>query len=336
MKYGFVGHTGMRVSKLAFGTMSFGNEADEAESARLYARCRDAGINCFDTADIYAQGRSESILGKLISGARDELVLATKASYPTSKEPNAIGASRFHLVRAVEASLKRLGTDRIDIFYLHRFDEHTALEEALHTLELLVQQGKVLYPALSNFAAYQAQRAVDVQAQRHYARTACVQPMYNLLKRQAEAEILPMARDNGLGVFPYSPLAAGILTGKYAGGARPEAGRMLANRTYQTRYGDEAHVARAERFLAIAGRAGVHPATLAVAWVAAHPAVTAPLLGARSVAQLEPSLRAGDYELDRELYEELCALAPPAPATDRTDDGTQHDSWRHRAATTLE
>jgi aryl-alcohol dehydrogenase-like predicted oxidoreductase len=336
MKYGFVGSTGVRVSKLAFGTMSFGNEADEAESARLYARCRDAGINMFDTADIYAQGRSESILGKLIAGGRDEVVLATKAAYPTSRDPNGVGASRYHLVRAVEASLERLGTDRIDIFFLHRFDERTALDETLHTVELLVQQGKILYPALSNYAAYQAQRVVDVQLERGHARLACVQPMYNLLKRQAEAEILPMARDNGLGVFPYSPLAAGILTGKYAGGARPEVGRMLTNRTYQTRYGDEAHVARAERFLALASRAGVHPATLAVAWVAAHPVVTAPLLGARNVAQLEPSLKAADFVMDRELYDELNTLAPPAPATDRTDDGTQHDSWRNRSALTLE
>lgn len=335
MKYRFLGDTGVRVSMLGFGTMSFGNEADEAEAKRLYTRCRDAGITLFDTANTYAEGRSEMILGKLIAGSRNEVVLATKAVYPTGKGANDLGASRYNLVRAVEASLKRLGTDRLDIFYLHRYDAETALEESLYTLELLVRQGKILYPAVSNFAAYQTQRAVDVQRQRGYAKLACVQPMYNLLKRQAEAEIFPMAQENGLGVLPYSPLAAGILTGKYLGEHKPDTGRMLVNKQYQTRYADEAYAERAARFLAIAEREGVHPATLAVAWAAAHPAVTAPLLGARHVAQLEPVLRAADYALTRELYEELSALSPPAPATDRTDDGSGADPWRNRASTTL-
>jgi aryl-alcohol dehydrogenase-like predicted oxidoreductase len=330
MKYAFLGTTGVRISALAFGTMSFGNEADEQESARLYARCRELGINHFDTADIYTQGRSETILGRLIADSRDEIVLATKAVYPSSKDVNGSGASRFHLVRAVENSLKRLGTDRIDVFYLHRHDEHTELEDALYTLDLLVRQGKVLYPALSNFSAWQTQRAVDLQMQRGYAKIACIQPMYNLIKRQVEVEILPMARANGLGVLPYSPLAAGILTGKYVGEDRPQLGRMLSAKNYQTRYSDEAYARVAQRFLTLASQAGVHPATLAVAWVMAHPDVTAPLLGARSVTQLEPSLKAVEFALSRDLYAELCTLMPPAPATDRTDDGSEHDLWRTR------
>jgi aryl-alcohol dehydrogenase-like predicted oxidoreductase len=305
MRYSFIGNTGIRVSSLAFGTMSFGNEADEEESTRLYARCRDVGINAFDTANTYAQGRSERILGKLIAGARDEIVLATKAVYPASKDVNGLGASRYHLVRSVEASLERLGTDRIDIFYLHRFDERTELEEQLYTLELLVRQGKILYPAVSNFSAWQTQRVVDLQAQRGYAKLACVQPMYNLLKRQAEVEILPMAQANGLGAFPYSPLAAGILTGKYVSAAKPDAGRMLHNKQYQARYMGDVYAQLAERFLTIAQREGVHPATLAVAWAGAHPGVTAPLLGARNVQQLEPSLLAADYELHSELLDEI-------------------------------
>ncbi len=336
MRFSFIGNTGVRVSSLAFGTMSFGNEADEAESARLYARCREVGINAFDTANTYAQGRSESILGKLIAAERDQIVLATKAVYPASKDVNGLGASRYHLVRQVEASLKRLATDRIDIFYLHRFDERTELEEQLYTLDLLVKQGKILYPAVSNFSAWQAQRVVDIQERRGYAKLACVQPMYNLLKRQAEVEIIPMAQANGLGVFPYSPLAAGILTGKYASASRPEAGRMLSNKQYQARYESERYNQLAERFAMIARSAGVHPATLAVAWVAARPGVTAPLLGARNVQQLEPSLLAADYELAGELLDELNALLPPAPATDRMDDGTGVDPWRHRSATRLE
>src|SRR5262249_29763308 len=157
----------------------------------------------FDCADVYSQGRAEEILGELIAGERDQIVLASKASFPTGKDPNACGGSRFHLVRACEASLKRLRTDRIDLYYVHRFDPRTDLEETLRGVELLVQAGKVLYPAVSNFAAYQTQRAIDLAERHHWAKLMAIQPMYNLLKRQAEVELLPMARDNALGVFPY-------------------------------------------------------------------------------------------------------------------------------------
>ncbi len=329
MDYRFMGDTGVRISKLAFGTMSFGNEADEAMSAKLFARCRDAGINHFDTTDVYGKGRSEEILGKLIASCRDDVVLATKASFPMREDPNACGASRFHLVRACEASLKRLGTDRIDIYYLHRYDPRTSLEEAARALEQLVAQGKILYPALSNFAAWQTQRMIDLQAMRGFAKVACIQPMYNLLKRQSEVELLPMANANAVGVFPYSPLAAGLLSGKYLGNDKPEQGRMLSNKQYQQRYAGDATGEAAARFVAFAKERGLAPAALAIAWVAAHPAVTAPLLGARNLEQLEGGLAAADLTLDDALYREIGDLAPrPAPATDRTDDGTEHDWWK--------
>jgi aryl-alcohol dehydrogenase-like predicted oxidoreductase len=329
MKTRFLGKTGIAVSELAFGTMSFGNEADEAESARIYARCRDAGINFFDCADVYSKGRAEEILGKLIASQRDELVLTTKGTFPMSAGANDCGSSRYHIVRACEASLRRLRTDRIDIYFLHRFDPRTALDESLRGLEQLVQQGKILYPAVSNFAAYQTQRALDLQEQHGWAKLVCIQPMYNLLKRQVEVELLPMAEANQIGVFPYSPLAAGILSGKYIASARPEAGRMLINKTYQTRYAGLDTESVATRFAAIAQRIGTSPAALAVAWVAAHPAVTAPLLGARNVEQLTSCLAATEVDLTPELYAELAALTPtPAPATDRTDDGSEFDLWR--------
>lgn len=330
MQTRYLGKTGVAVSKLAFGTMSFGAEADDAESGRLYTRARDAGINLFDTADVYSRGRSEEILGRLIVGEREQLVLATKASFPMSSDVNDCGASRYHIVRACEASLRRLGTDRIDIYYLHRYDPRTSLEEALRGLEQLVRDGKILYPALSNYAAWQTQRAVDLQEQRGYVKTACIQPMYNLLKRQAEVELLPMARENGLGVFPYSPLAAGILTGKYADTqTRVEAGRMLTSKNYQKRYEQADSQTVAQGLLEIAQRLGVTATALAIAWVAAHPGVTAPLLGARNVAQLEGALSAADLTISPELYAEISALtAAPAPATDRTDDGTEVDLWR--------
>jgi aryl-alcohol dehydrogenase-like predicted oxidoreductase len=329
MRTRFLGRTGVSVSELGFGTMTFGSEADEAESARLFKRCRDGGINLFDCADVYGRGRAEQILGKLISGCRDELVLTSKASFPMGPDPNACGASRYHIVRACEASLKRLGTDRIDVYFLHRFDPRTELEEALRGLELLVAQGKILYPAVSNFAAYQTQRAIDLEERLGWAKLCCIQPMYNLLKRQAEVELLPMALDNGLGVLPYSPLAAGLLTGKYSAHAQPEAGRMLVSATYKTRYAGEATRDVAARFVTLARELGHSPSALAIAWVAHHPAVTAPLLGARSVSQLEACLPATEIRLDASSYAAISALAPkPAPATDRTDEGTDADLWR--------
>jgi aryl-alcohol dehydrogenase-like predicted oxidoreductase len=326
MQTRYLGQTGVAVSKLAFGTMSFGNEALEQESARIYRAARDAGINHFDCADVYSKGRAEEILGRLITSHRDEIVLATKATFPMSASANDCGASRYHIVRACEASLRRLGTDRIDIYYLHRFDPRTSLEEALRGLEQLVRAGKILYPALSNFAAWQVQRAIDLQERHGWARIACIQPMYNLLKRQVEVELLPMAQANELGVLPYSPLAAGILSGKYLRGA---SGRMSSNKSYQARYAHLDIAGVAASFVAIAQRLCVTPVALAVAWVAHHPGVTAPLLGARSAEQLSPLLEAASLELSDAVYAEISALTvAPAPATDRHDDGGEHDHWR--------
>jgi len=325
MEYRYLGETGVAVSALAFGTMSFGGEADEETARRLFERCREAGINLFDCADIYQQGRSEEILGRLVRGCRDEVVLATKAFFPTGPDPNAQGASRYHLVRAVEASLRRLGTDRIDLFYIHRFDGKTALEETLRALDDLVRAGKVLYTGASNFAAWQVEKALGISALRGWARFCCIQPMYNLVKRQAEVELLPMAQAERLGVFPYSPLAGGLLTGKYAGGARPAEARLTRSPIYATRYGEPWMHEVAARFADFARSRGYEPAALAVAWVASHPAVTAPILGARNVEQLEASLRALEIPMTPELRAELSALSPePPPATDRSEERTEH------------
>ncbi len=321
--YRVLGRTGLKVSPLALGTMSFGREADESVSKALYNRCREVGINVFDCADVYAKGRSEVILGKLIASERDEVVLATKAYFPTGRDPNARGSSRYHLVRAVEASLTRLGTDRIDIFYLHRFDDETDLEETLRALEDLVRDGKVLYPAASNFAAWQTMKGLGIQRTRGYGTFAAIQPMYNLVKRQAEVELLPMARSEGLGVFPYSPLGGGLLTGKYGAQRLPESGRIVDDPMYAIRYGREGDLHTASAFTALAKDRGLHPVSLAIAWVAAHPAVTAPLLGARDLEQLEPALQALEVAMDDELYQAVSALSPaPPPATDRNEEAS--------------
>ncbi|HJL18135.1 MAG TPA: aldo/keto reductase [Sandaracinaceae bacterium LLY-WYZ-13_1] len=326
MEQVFFGRTGMRISKLGLGTMSFGGDADEATSRALFERARDAGVTFFDCANVYAKGRSEEILGRLIAPCRDEVVLATKAYFPSGRGANARGGSRYHLVRAVEASLRRLSTDRVDVFYLHRFDDDTPLEETLRGVEQLVAQGKVLYPAVSNFTAWQTARALGVQERHGWAPLVGTQPMYNLVKRTAEIEILPMAEAEGLAVTPYSPLGGGLLSGKYGREARPEAGRIVDNPMYGERYGHAWVYEVAERFTALARERGLHPVTLAVAWVAAHPAVTAPLVGARSVAQLEPALAAAELTLDEELHAAVSALSPaPPPATDRNEEAGSHD-----------
>ena len=224
MNYRYLGQTGVRVSPLCFGTMTFGKEADEALSGEIFRTCREAGINFFDCADMYQAGRAEEILGRLIKDCRNDVVITTKGFFPTGPGPNAQGATRLHLREAVDASLKRLQTDRIDVYFIHRFDEHTPLEETLRMLDDLVRQGKILYPGLSNFAAWQTEKALGIAALHDWARPAVIQPMYNLLKRQAEAEILPMALDEGLGVIPYSPLGGGFLSGKFGVGRKPESG----------------------------------------------------------------------------------------------------------------
>jgi aryl-alcohol dehydrogenase-like predicted oxidoreductase len=321
MRYSPLGRTGVKVSRLSLGTMTFGGDATPETSAAIVARAREAGVNFFDTADVYAHGRSEEILGALIRGWRDEAVLASKAYFPTGPDRNARGSSRYHLVRAVEASLKRLATDRIDVFYLHRWDDETALDESLRALDDLVRAGKILYPACSNFAAWQVAHALGLSAARGLSPLAAVQPMYNLLKRQAEVELLPMAGALGVAVVPYSPTAGGLLTGKYKGGDRPGGSRFATNRMYQTRYADAAHWEAADTFTALAAESGHKPATLAVAWVAAHPAVTSVILGARTVEQLDDTLAAADLELDAETYARVSALTPaPPPATDRSEE----------------
>jgi aryl-alcohol dehydrogenase-like predicted oxidoreductase len=323
MTYKFMGKTGIKVSAIAYGTMSFGGDADEAMSKALFEACRTAGVNLFDCANMYAGGRSEEILGRLIQDCREEVLITSKAYFATSKDVNAMGASRRHIRYAVEASLRRLATDRIDIYYVHRFDDRTALEETLRALDDLVHQGKVVYLGASNFAAWQAAKALGISAREGLAPFSCIQPMYNLVKRQAESEILPMALSEGLGVFPYSPLGGGLLSGKYGPGQAPEAGRLVSNKIYATRYGDGLNYDVAGRFTAFARERGFDPAGLAVAWVASHPAVTAPLIGARNMAQLAPLLAADDIPMTAELREEIAALSPePAPATDRSEERT--------------
>ncbi|MFU8883632.1 MAG: aldo/keto reductase [Rhodobacterales bacterium] len=301
---------GTPASRLAFGTMQFGGRADTTQSAAMFEASLAAGITHFDTAHAYTGGASEEITGRLIAPHRDRLILATKAGYVG-------GSTRDNIRKTFDISRQRLQMDCIDILYLHRFDDDTPLEETFQTLAELKQAGLIRYVGVSNFAAWQVMKSVWVASQ-FGLRIDILQPMYNLVKRQAEVELFPVCVDQDIAIAPYSPLGGGLLTGKYAAGG---SGRLIEDQAYASRYAPDWMHAAALGLQDIAADVGVHAATLAVAWAARHPAGPTPIISARSVEQLAPSLAAMDYALDDALYARLAALTPtPAPATDRLEE----------------
>jgi len=321
MEYKSLGSTGVKVSALCFGTMSFGGDADEAESAKMFGACRDLGINFFDCANGYSKGRAERILGKLISGHRDELVITSKCFVPMGGDVNARGGNRRHIALAVEDSLMRLGTDRIDVLFMHRWDAVTPLEETMRALEKLVSDGKILYLGASNYSAWQIAKGLGIAAKNNWPRFDVIQPMYSLVKRQAESEILPLARAENLGVITYSPIGGGLLSGKYGPENKPNTGRLITNKEYTRRYGEDWVLDTAGAFAALASSKGIHPVSLAVAWARANPDITCPIIGARNLEQLQPSLDSLNVGMTAELHAEIAALSrPPAPATDRLEE----------------
>ncbi|WP_342670224.1 aldo/keto reductase [Meinhardsimonia xiamenensis] len=301
---------GAPVPRFAFGTMQFGGGADEAASRAMYEAARAAGITHFDTAYGYTGGESERLLGRFAAAERDRLYIATKCAWP-------LPASRANITAQFDESRRRLGMDMVDLLYLHRWDAETPLEETFETMARLVEAGHVRHVGVSNYAAWQVMKAASVAA-RFGLKITAIQPMYSLVKRTAEVEIFPMALSEGFAVMTYSPLGGGLLTGKYA---RGETGRLLHDAAYARRYGDPTLHKVAERLAAIAGEMGVSPAMLAVAWAARHPAVTGPILSARTPEQLAPSLAAIAFDMDDALYARLSQLVPaPPPATDRTEE----------------
>lgn len=317
MNYHSLGRTGIQVSEVCLGTMTFGNEADSKMSHTLMDVAFNEGVNFFDTADIYNKGDSESIIGSWIRNKRDELVLATKVHYPTGTGPNDKGSSRRHIIQGVNESLKRLKTDYIDILYLHHWDQNTDLEITLSALNDLVTQGKVHHIGVSNFTAWQCAKAIQVTKQRGWAPIVVIQPMYSLIKRVAEIEIFPMAQEEGLAVCPYSPMGSGLLTGKYH---RNEEGRISQNKMYKERYRNPGYMETAGKFVDYAEHHGHHPASLAVKWAASHPASTSAIIGCWNPAQLELALQSQEIELTEADRAEITALSEAPPnATDRED-----------------
>lgn len=293
----------------AYGTMQWGAAADAAASADMFAACLDAGITHFDTAYVYTDGHSETILGDL-AGNRDDLLIATKAEFGRP-------ATSANIADSFATSQKRLKRDCVDLFYLHRFDDDTPLEDTFDGLAALQQSGKIRYIGVSNFAAWQVMKAQGIAAARG-TRIDVIQPMMNLVKRQLETEILPMTRDQDIQVCAYSPLGGGLLTGKYAAGA---GGRLKDSDMYAARYGPAWMHDAALGLAGIAADVGVDAATLAVAWVRRHAADVHPILSARSAAQLAPSLAGLDFVLNDATYAAITALSPtPPPATDRSEE----------------
>jgi len=321
MQYKNLGRTGVRVSELCFGTMSFGGDADATESAKMFAATRDAGINFFDCANAYSGGEAERILGKLMQGCRDQLVITSKCAVPVSQDINDGGGNRRHIKLAVEQSLQRLATDRVDVLFMHRWCEYTPLEETLRALEDLVREGKVLYLGASNYAAWQVAKGLGISAARGWARFEVIQPMYNLVKRQAEVEILPLAVSEEVGVMSYGPVGGGLLSGKYGPDTLPDSGRLISNKEYHARYNEAWAYEVAAEFTAMANKLGVHPVSLAVAWVKGNQAITCPIVGARNCEQLQPSLESLDINMTEALRDTISALSKePALATDRLEE----------------
>jgi aryl-alcohol dehydrogenase-like predicted oxidoreductase len=283
--------------------MTFGGATDEAEAKRILTRCLDRGINFFDTADVYTGGRSEEILGKLIQGNRDDLVIATKVFNPKGSGPNDMGLSRKHVLQACEASLRRLGTDYIDLYQVHSDDRHTPLEETLSALDQLVRQGKVRYIGASNYGAWRLNEALWISGTRGIARYECLQPLYNLIERGLDSEVLPLCRTKGVGVIAWSPLAGGWLTGKYRGEVGPDARLKSPDALQMGGIVDRERVLDA--LLATAREVGATAAQVALRWVLNQDGITSAIVGARDLAQLDDNLGALDVTLDAAAWKSL-------------------------------
>ncbi len=316
MEYRYMGRTGLKVSSLCLGCMTFGKESDEPTSHQIVRRFLDEGGNFLDTANVYSLGKSEEITGRALKGIRQNIVLATKVRFPMGPGPNEVGLSRFHIMNAVEESLRRLDTDYIDLYQVHVWDPGTPLEETLRALDDLVRQGKVRYLGVSNFAAWQIMKALGISEAKNLARFDCLQPQYSLIEREIEREFIPMCIAEGIGIIPWSPLGGGFLTGKYKRESQPEEARLTNQRTggfentWEKRATDR-NWAILDCVSEIARQRGVSNAQVALAWVHQQPGVTAPIIGARNLEQLEDNLAAANLTFSADELSTLDAISAP-------------------------
>ena len=316
MEHTRLGRTGLQVSRLCLGTMTFGLQRDELAAVAILDRAAEGGIDFIDTSDAYplggdlsTRGVTEEILGRWLRRKRDRFILATKCFAPTGPSPFNAGNSRKHILAAVDASLRRLQTDYIDLYQLHDYDPATPIDETLGALDGLVHQGKVRYTGCSNFLTYQLVRAIGRSETLRLARFDSVQPRYNLLSRQIEQEMLPFCAEEGVGVIAYNPIAGGLLSGKHSRAAPPPEGTRFtlgsAGQMYQDRYWHDREFDTVNVLRQLAGQAGVSLVTLSVAWVLANKAITAPIIGASRPEQLDSSLAAAEFTLDDDLKSQL-------------------------------
>jgi aryl-alcohol dehydrogenase-like predicted oxidoreductase len=312
-----LGHSGLKVAPLWLGTMMFGDQTDAAESGRIVAAAREAGVNGIDTADSYAKGESERIVGRLIAADRDRWVLASKVANPASDDPNQRGLSRRWLMQAIDRSLQRLDTDWIDLYYMHRDDEETPPEETLATMARLIELGKIRYYGVSNFRAWRVARLVETARRMGVPPPIACQPIYNAMTRGIETELLPCCAHYGVGVVVYSPLARGVLTAKYRAGEAPEAGSRAARadrRMMQTEYRAES-LQLSQAFKAHAERRGVAPSHLAIAWALNNRLVTGVIGGPRTLAQWQDYLAAMTVQATAEDEAFVDGLVPRGHAS---------------------
>lgn len=319
MRHVRLGRTGLQVSRLCLGTMTFGLQCDEPAAVAILDRAGAGGITFLDTADVYplggtfdTVGGTEDILGRWLRGKRHDFVVATKCSGAMSARPWDRGASRKHILDAIDASLRRLGTDYVDLYQIHHPDPQTPMEETLRALDDVVRAGKARYVGCSNYHAYQVARALGKSEALGLARFDSVQPRYNLLFRQIERELLPLCQEEGVGVIPYNPLAGGFLSGKHRRGSGPTAGTRFTLGTaagrYQERYWHEREFVTVEELRPLAAAAGMSMAQMAVSWVLAHSAITAAIIGASRPGQLDDVLAAADKEMPGDLKARLDEL----------------------------
>jgi aryl-alcohol dehydrogenase-like predicted oxidoreductase len=309
MLYRQLGRSGLRVSAYGLGTNAFGGRADEETSIAIIHHALDHGVTLIDTANIYTGGRSEQIIGQAIRGRRAEVILATKCGMRVGDGPNDETSSRWHIMREVERSLGRLGTDYIDLYQIHRFDRSTPLEETLRALDDLVRQGKVRYVGCSNYAAWQLCKALWLSDRRGFVRFDSVQPEYSPADRRIEHELVPLCLDQGIGILAYFPLAGGLLTGKYRPGSPPpQSSRAVTQPRFAARLTDK-NLALAHDMERVAAEVGATVAQVTLAWVMNRPGITSALVGATRVAQQEENLRAVDLQLAPEVMDRITELS---------------------------
>ncbi|HDP99773.1 MAG TPA: aldo/keto reductase [bacterium] len=318
MEYRALGNCGLKVSKLSFGGWAtFGETVkDQQTVSEILRHAYESGVNFFDMADIYGGGESERMMGKVLGEfPRHRLVLTSKVFWPASEDVNDCGLSRKHIMESIEKSLKRIGVDYLDIYYCHRFDEHTPLEETIRAMDDLVHQGKILYWGSSEWNAQQLTEAHAIANFRNLYRPQVEQPMYNLLvRKKVETTILPLAKKTGMGVVSYSPLASGFLTGKYDQGI-PDESRFSRMEFLRDWFYNQHNIQKLNRFKKIAAEVGCSRAQLALAWTAAQPGISSVLTGATRVDQIKDNLKAAEIEINAELNQELNELFPVDPTS---------------------